>query len=255
MTIPLNPEDAAFRRWKRWKDERLYSFVHYVSGRLRETRMGMPFFATVKGNLRKNTEQEEGKNILPSGWAAGGVVTSLFTCYDHESPELIPGAIKKDLSRIVDDTLMAPALEAQTSSQLADYVLHYRKLPVAGGLLSLEDIPDESTENQLRQAPFDKDSPDIFEDIYQSAQMLSKNIMNSSDIHPALYGFLKDVVSYLENREEITLDGAQSLVEDFRTIEAKFQSGDLDAAFLPEEALRHIALIKKILRTAEYLTG
>ena len=261
LTLSPEKKNPATRRWKRWKKQRLFSFVSYISGRLRKTRMGMPFFTIVKGGLesrasqkkvdRTGAESNSQDQVYPPGaWACEGLITSLVTYYSPESPTHFSKMLKHDLSRISDESLLAATLHAKSAEQLADYILHLRKLPVWGFFISLSSPLQAADAASLSKVPFSSPSMDYLSNLLISTRILIEHIFHASKLHPAMNSFLREVMNYLDAKENHSPERTQSLVDDFRTIEQKYQSGDLDMALLPQETVRHISLIKKLLRAS-----
>jgi hypothetical protein len=156
--------------------------------------------------------------------------------------------VQKDLSSIMDDSLLATTIHAETVQQLADYIFHLRRLPVWGYFMFLPSPLTTHDADDLSQVPFALPAMDILSDLFVSIRILIENIFNSSKLHSGLYSFLKDVIRYLDNTEQINYEKTQSIIDDFRILEQKYLSGDIDTAFLPPETLRHLSLIKKLLK-------
>jgi uncharacterized lipoprotein YddW (UPF0748 family) len=253
MTLTLDENDAAFRRWKKWKEEKLFIFISSISGRLREARSAMPFFATVpgylpSGDLIQTADNSGETDIRPGNWAEEGLVTSLITTYDTMTPVEFYKCFEKEFFNIVDDTLLAPVLTAVSVEQMADFVLHLRKLPSWGYFLSLKTFPGSEEADALSEVPFNTPAIYPFDNVILSIHNLIDDILYSSEHHPALDSFLQDVLLYIKNPEGRSQDKTQDIIEDFRIMELKFQTGDLYAALLPATTLRHLSLIKKLLK-------
>ncbi len=255
LTLPLEKDNSAFRRWERWKETRLFSFVKYISGRIRNARTGIRLFALVSGKFPRKTINPEEESNSPTTWETEGLITSLITQYDADSPADFAPALERDLSSIPDDTLLATTLNVETTHQLADIVLQLRKLPLWGYFVNLcSPLTIEDAED-LSQWIFAQPSVESLTDVFDSVRRLTLYLLNASSLHTALNSFLSDVISYLDEKDNITIEKTQSFVDDFRTIQQKFQTGDIDAAFLPPETLRHLRLIKKLLKASILSTG
>ncbi|MBN1900618.1 family 10 glycosylhydrolase [Candidatus Sumerlaeota bacterium] len=248
--ILLEPNDSAFRCWKRWKNNRLFSFVEYVSSRVGKARSGIPFFTIVPGalgNLHETGVENRGE---PSVWASEGLVSSLVTRYQKESPARFFDKVDKDLSYLPDDILLTPFLMVDNLAELSDCIEPLRDLPLSGFLLKLADPLTDGDAGKLSQGLFRNPSLEPLSDVFASIRSLIRFILDSSDRHSALNSFLTEIHSYIQNEQNVTLEKNLSILEDLRTIEQKFKSGDLDAGFLPASALRNISLIKKLFRTS-----
>lgn len=254
LQIILESADSAFRCWKRWKDERLFSFIEYLSGRIRKVRSGMPFVILIPGELRNRHESGRENRGEPGLWASEGLVSSLSTRYLQESPGRFYEMVEKDISFIVDDILLTPSIRVDNVAELTSYIDPLRDLPLCGYLCSLSAPLTDRDSDTLSQGLFNASSLDSLSDLFASVKSLIQFILSSSKPHSALNSFLMDIHSYLENEENITLEKTQSILDDLRTIEQKFQSGDLDTGFLPSRTLRDISLIKKLLRTSIILS-
>jgi len=247
----LSPEtEAAARRWKRWKEDRLFSFVYYISGRLRESRIGMPFFSVVPGTLPPQNPESADRKTTPGDWASQGIVTSLITRYPQKSPGDFTRRVRADLERIEDDSLLAPAIEAMSVQQLADYILHLRKLPIWGYFFSLSSPLTRKNTAQLAGVAFQEDSFDSLSDIYRAIRLFVEHLLHATRQHPALDSFLQVVIRYIEDIENVSVEATQGIIDDFRTVEQKYRSGDMDTAFLPPETLRYLSLIRKLMKTS-----
>jgi hypothetical protein len=247
--ILQDPADSAFRCWKRWKNERLFSFVEYLSGRIGNVRSGIPFLTLVPGefeNLHESGVENRGE---PGIWASEGLVSSLVTRYHAESPGRFVDKVKKDLSYVVDDILLTPSIRVDNVAEISSYIEPLRAFPLCGYICSLSAPLTDRDSETLSHGLFSSSSLDSLSDLFASLKCLIKFILNSSKRHSALNSFLLDIHSYIENEENITPEKTQSILDDLQTIEQKFKSGDLDTGFLPSRTLRDISLIKKLLRT------
>ncbi len=248
-TLPLDPSDTAFRIWNRWKNARCYDLVRNASSRVHKVRRDCPFFVLVSGPLESSDEQTAGENTDPSSWLSDGLSSALLISYESSSPEEFISHMNHDSGHIEHDNLMAPFLKTETIAQLAGQMNAVRTLPLGAAFVRLNDELSEESAAEIRTLCFPVPAADIFINRREALWQILWYLLGSSDAHPALDSFLKDVLIHLENTETLTLEKVEELVEDFHTLELQFLSGDMDSALLPLEALRHLSLIKKILKS------
>ena len=255
LTIPLDIHNAAFsfRRWKKWKEERLLSFLSHVSMRVRKSRINMSVFLMISGGFdtmkSASLLNEDTLRTLTSDC----LITSVIARYSPESPRQLAKMVERDLALISDDALLLPLIAAENERQLTDCLLHLRPLPLFGSFVSLPAPLTENLFETLFRIPYTPACLYCLSDIFRSVRALIKYILCSSDLQAALNSFLRDVIHYLDEEPRVTVEKTLDMVEDFRIIEQKFQSGDLDTTFLPPETLRHLCLIKKLLKTSAML--
>ena len=253
LTIPLEINNVAFRRWKKWREERLVSFLSYVSMRIRKSRINVAVFIVIPGGLdTMNTSSLFNQDTLQT-LTSDCSITSVITRYSPDSPRQIAKMAERDLAVISDDGLLLPLISAENERHLTDCLLHLRPLPLFGSFVSLPAPLPGNLHEALFRIPFTPSSLHSRADIFRSVRDLIKYILCSSDLQLALNSFLRDVIHYLDEEPSITVERILDMVEDFRIMEQKFQTGDLDTTFLPPETLRHISLIKKLLRTSTML--
>ena len=253
MTMPLDMNIVACKKWKKWKEDRLLSFISYVSTRVRKSRIDIPVFLIIPGRF----DTGNGSSLLDGETlrtlVSDCLVTSLIVRYSPESPRQLMKLVDKDLALISEDALLLPLVYAENERELADYLLHLRPLPIFGSFVSLAFPLADREFEALFRIPYTPSSLNSSPDIFRSIRALINYILSSSNLQLALNSFLQGVIHYLDEESSVTVERTLDLVEDFRTIEQKFKSGDLDTSFLPPETLRHISLIRKLLRTSAML--
>jgi len=253
LPIPFDINNVAFRRWKKWKEERLLSFLSYVSMRVRKSRINMSVYIMIQGGFdTMKTSSLFNEDTLRS-LTSYCLITSVIARYPPESPRQLAKLAERDLAFSSDDALLLPLIAAENERHLTDCLLHLRPLPLFGSFVSLPSPLTGNLSEVLFRIPFTPVSLHSRADIFCSVRALIKYILCSSDLQAALNSFLRDVIHFLDEESLVTVEKILDVVEDFRIIEHKFQSGDLDTSFLPSETLRHICLIKKLLKTSAML--
>ena len=254
MTIPLDPEDPAYKRWKRWKEGRRLSFIQYVFSRMAKTRRRMPFLTIVPRDFTTVIASPDKNEITPASWASEGIVTSLIPDYkDVESSKMVK-RLEADLENIPDDSLLAPFFHLKESQELSAFLEPLGQLPLWGYFISLEEQISETMALKLREYPFHKDEVDSMNDIHTSILSLLDYLLHCGKGHFAGEGFLMNLRNDLEEKDKISMDRMLEYLDDLRTVEQKLQSGDLDSVLMPEKALRHLKLVKKMLKAALLLS-
>jgi|GEM_PF-559644 len=249
--LSLKDEDAATNLWKTWKKERLSKYMVYLSGRLREARFSMPFLLVIPGEFPL-PGADNFREIQSSAttWINDGLITSLVARYPSTPPFVLEATIEGDLHRIPDDAMFAPMFQSETLSRLPDYLRHLEPLPLWGNFISLAYPLNQQDAERLSPDRLKRISLDSPTGIFQSARNLIEHLIGSTGLQPALNSFLNEVHAVLVREEPPTFEQIQDIIDDLRTLEEKFHGGDLDSVLVAPETLRHLSLIKRLLKVS-----
>ena len=250
-SLSLKDEDAATTLWKAWKKECLTKYMAYLSGRLREARFSMPFLLVIPGEFPM-PGADSFREIQSSAttWINDGLITSLIARYPATPPFVLEATIEGDLHRIADDAMFAPMFQSETLSRLADYLRHLAPLPLWGYFISLAYPLNQQDAERLSHPRLTRISLDSPMGIFQSARTLIEHLIGSTGLQPALNSFLNEVRAALVREETPTFEQIQDIIEDLRTLEEKFHGGDIDSVLVAPETLRHLSLIKRLLKVS-----
>lgn len=249
-TLTLKKDDPASRRWMKWKEERFLKYLAAISGRLHEARFGLPFLPVLPGDLPQPAEGKPHPFSSISTWADEGIISSAALLYPSRPAFILEATIESDLSRFPDDNLLMPYFIMESLSHFAEYRAHLSRLPLWGCLVSLSYPLSKNDVERTPGAQLPKVRIDSITGILKSSAQIVEHLIFNSSHQPALKTFLQDLLVSLSKEEEPELELIQNRVEDLRSLEEKLQTGDMDAALTAPDFVRHLSLLKRLLKAS-----